>query len=103
MSQETPTLAPGLEVRTMAIMAPGLGSQLGSLYRYRDVGIIILYPFPSGLIGAQASRVGETNIVFTSSAASSATSGQTSTANLRSSLNQSFFVHQYSVADDFPV
>ena len=29
----------------MAIMAPGLGSQLGSLYRYRDV--IILYPlFP---------------------------------------------------------
>ena len=86
----------------MVIMAPGLGSQLGSLYRYRDVGIIIL-SFPSGLIGAQASRAGETNIVFTSSAASSATSGQTSTANLRSRLNQSFFVHQYSVADDFPV
>ena len=86
----------------MAIMAPGLGSQLGSLYRYRDVGIIIL-SFPSGLIGAQASRVGETNIVFTSSAASSATSGQTSTANLRSRLNRSFFVHQYFVADDFPL
>ena len=87
----------------MAIMAPGLGSQLGSLYRYRDVGIVMLYPFPSGLIGDQASRAGETNIVFTSSAASSATSGQTSTANLRSRLNQSFFVHQYFVADDIPM